>query len=97
MSRPLVRFWYAVLVAFVACVACAFAAVLYAAHVQQESERRAELVRVEADRRWCNLLTQLDEAYSSPAPSTPTGRSVAAEIHRLRSQPAPVGFGCPVR
>lgn len=96
MTTPAVRFGYAVVVAFFACLAIALASVGYANHVQKESERRAELVRIESDRRWCKLLSDLDGAYNAPPPKTETGRSVAAEIHRLRTQPQPAGFGCPL-
>lgn len=49
--------------------------------------------QAESDRRWCALLTDLDQAYSAPpGPSTELGVRVAGEIHRLRE-----GFGCPAR
>lgn len=95
MSRPLVRFWYAVMVAFIACAAFGFASILYTSHVQKQAERRAEQVRIESDRRWCKLLGDLDGAYNDPPPQSETGRSVAAEIHRLHTEPQPYGFGCP--
>lgn len=80
MTTPYVRFWYAIMVAFVACLIAAGASVLYADHIQRQD-----------DRRWCALLTDLDAAYSTPpGPTTDVGRKVAAEIHQLR-----VGFGCP--
>lgn len=91
MTTPAIRVGYAVVVAFIACVLIAFASVGYASHVQRQAEHRAELARIESDRRWCALLTTLDEAYGTPpGPSTDLGRKVAAEIHRLRE-----GFGCP--
>jgi len=49
--------------------------------------------QAENDRRWCALLSDLDEAYQGPPrPTTELGQKVAAEIHRLR-----MGFGCPER
>lgn len=82
MSTPYVRFWYAIAVAFVACLITAMGSVFYASRVQAES-----------DRRWCALLVDLDAAYRGPPqPTTELGRKVAAEVHRLR-----VGFGCPER
>jgi hypothetical protein len=93
VSTPLIRAGYALLVSFLACVVIALASVAYANHVQRQAERRAELVRIESDRRWCSLLGELDSAYSvPPGPSTELGRRVAQEIHRLR-----VEFGCPAR
>jgi hypothetical protein len=49
--------------------------------------------QAENDRRWCSLLTDLDNAYRAPpGPASELGQKVAAEIHRLR-----VSFGCPQR
>ena len=93
MSTPYVRFWYAITVAFIAMVGISVAGVVYTNYVQKQAERRAEVVRVESDRRWCALLSDLDEAYEGPPkPTTELGEKVAAEIHRLR-----VSFGCPER
>jgi hypothetical protein len=90
VSSPYVRFWYAITVSFGACVVTAVTAVLFAVHVQAQAQHRAEMERAESDRRWCALLTELDNAYEAPpGPTTETGRKVAAEIHQLR-----VGFGC---
>lgn len=91
MSTPYVRFWYAIAVAFVACVVVAAGSVFYAMGVQRQAERRTRAERVESDRRWCALLVDLDDAYRTvPGPSTEVGRKVAAEIHNLR-----LSFGCP--
>lgn len=93
MSTPYVRFWYAITVAFVAVLIVSIAGVAYTNFVQRQAERRAELVRIESDRRWCALLTDLDAAYqAAPGPTTELGKKVAAEIHKLR-----IGFGCPER
>lgn len=40
----------------------------------------------EADRRWCQLLSTLDQAYSAVPPSTELGRKVAAAIHDLKTE-----------
>lgn len=91
MSTPRIRLWYALLVSFIACVATAIGSVYYTSVVQRQAERRAEVAAQESDRRWCALLTDLDDAYQGPPrPTTELGRKVAQEIHRLR-----VGFSCP--
>lgn len=93
MSTPYVRFWYAITVAFIAVVGIAAAGVIYTNYVQKQAEQRATVAREDSDRRWCALLTDLDDAYQGPPkPTTELGRKVAEEIHRLR-----VGFGCPER
>lgn len=79
MTTPAVRVWYAIVVAFIACVVVALASVFYASQIQRES-----------DRRWCSLMTNLDDAYRATPPQTDTGRSVAAEVHKLRAE-----LGCP--
>jgi hypothetical protein len=86
-----VRFWYAIAVAFVACLVAAGASIVYASVVQRQAEKRTEAERAESDRRWCSLLVELDNAYhTKPGPTTDVGRKVADEIHQLR-----IGFGCP--
>lgn len=91
MTTPYVRFWYAIAVAFVACLLSAGGAIVYAGVVQRQAEQRTEAERAESDRRWCALLTELDNAYHiKPGPTTDVGRKVAAEIHELR-----ISFGCP--
>lgn len=95
MTTPAVRAWYAIMVSFIACVVIALAGVAYTNHVQDQADRRDRVARIESDRRWCNLLSNLDDAYGQAPPVTQTGRNVAGEIHRLRSLPPPAGFGCP--
>lgn len=43
----------------------------------------------ENDRRWCEMLVTLDDAYSSTPPQSELGRRLAADIHKLR-----VDLGC---
>jgi hypothetical protein len=91
MTTPAIRFGYAIVVAFIAVVAIAFASVIYTNHVQQQADKRSTAERAESDRRWCSLLTELDNAYKGPpAPTTEIGRKVAAEVHQLRES-----FRCP--
>ena len=91
MSTPLIRAWYAIAVSFAACVVIALAGVAYTNHVQHVADRRSTAERADSDRRWCALLTDLDNAYGEPpGPTTEVGRKVAAEIHKLR-----LSFRCP--
>lgn len=76
----MIRAWYALAVAFGACLIVAIASVAYSTYVQRQN-----------DRRWCALLGDLDAAYNTPpGPSSELGRKVATEIHKLR-----VGLDCP--
>lgn len=92
MKRPVLYLLVAILLSS---LTTGLIAIQVAQRGSAEAERRAELVRVESDRRWCQLLGDLDAAYNDPPPATATGRSVAAEVHRLRTEPQPAGFGCP--
>lgn len=85
------RVVYVLIAVLLSSMATGVIAIQLANRAAAQSERRAELARQESDRRWCALLSELDDAYAGPpAPTTELGRKVAAEIHRLR-----VGFGCP--
>lgn len=42
------------------------------------------VVQRQADRRWCELLVNLDGAYQSEPPQTELGRQIGAAIHQLR-------------
>jgi CHASE1-domain containing sensor protein len=54
--------------------------VAYTNHV----DGKRESFEREADRRWCQLLVTLDDAYRSAPPATETGRRVAGAVHALR-------------
>ncbi|HEY9367007.1 hypothetical protein [Streptomyces sp.] len=73
---------WAVLMVLVAAVLVGAANVVYTGHVQQQSERRQEQARQEAERRWCPLLATLDQP-GVPA-TTERGRVVQEQIHQLR-------------
>lgn len=45
---------------------------------------RQDRVERESDRRWCQLLTTLDDAYRAAPPQSETGRRLATDIHKLR-------------
>ena len=90
MTSPAVRVSYAIVVAFFACLAIALAGVVYTNHVQKQAEQRAELVRIESDRRWCALLVDIGNSQRAVPPQTESGKRFAVEIDRLRHE-----FGCP--
>lgn len=90
MTAPYVRFWYAIVVAFVAVLAVSFAGVAYTNFVQKQAEQRAEVVRQESDRRWCALLVDIGNSQRAAPPKTESGKRFAEEIDRLRHE-----FGCP--
>jgi hypothetical protein len=77
------RLTFAVVVAFAA------ASVLYSNQRAEQSERRAEQIDRESNRRWCALLATMDETYKKSPPTTDVGRTMAAQVSRLRT-----AFGC---
>jgi hypothetical protein len=66
----------------VSAVLITFANVAYTRYVQQNSDQRQTELRHEQDRRWCPLLTSLDQP-EVPA-TTERGRAVQQQIHQLR-------------
>lgn len=92
MTSPAVRLSYAIVLAFFACLAIALAGVIYTNHVQKQAEQRAEVVRIESDRRWCSLLVDIGNSQRAVPPTTASGKRFAAEIDKLRRE-----FGCPDR
>ncbi|MEV1331114.1 hypothetical protein AB0J20_16230 [Micromonospora costi] len=89
MTTKAIRVWYAMTVTFVVMIAFAGVSVLYANHAAQEAERRATQTDRESNRRWCALLETMDNAYRNSPPSTETGRTMAYQVSRLRTE-----FGC---
>jgi hypothetical protein len=47
---------------------------------------RQDATERENDRRWCELLGTLDEAYQGTPPQSELGRRLAADIHALRTE-----------
>jgi hypothetical protein len=92
VTTPAVRVSYAIMVSFFAVVAIALAGVAYTNHVQKQAERRADLVRIESDRRWCSLLVDIGNSQRAVPPKTESGKRFAEEIEKLRRE-----FGCPER
>lgn len=82
LSKPR---WMVLASVFFSVVLLTVAGVLYTGYVDGQREAAER----EADRRWCQLLEPLDDAYSTVAPTTELGRRVAEAIHNLR-----VEFDC---
>lgn len=72
--------WYALVAICVAMALLVAGGMGYTSYVDGEREAAER----EADRRWCQLLVTLDQAYSAVPPSTELGRRVAGAIHTLR-------------
>jgi hypothetical protein len=72
------RVLYALVAICVSVVGVGAGAVLYADHVATESNRK-----------WCGIMSTLDDAYVQARPTTSAGQKIAREIHRLRTD-----FGC---
>lgn len=89
MTTKAIRVWYAMTVTFVVTIAFAAASVLYANHAAEQAVERSNAIDRESNRRWCALLATYDEAYRESPPVTETGRTLATEVARLRTQ-----FGC---
>lgn len=96
-ARPTQPVWYSV-VAILVCIV--MMTVTTTVLLQRQADQAAELSRQarqeaqqaarESERRWCGLVTSLDDAYRSSPPQTPVGQRMAMELATLRMQ-----FGCP--
>lgn len=77
--------WYLLVAVVVSMMLLAAAGIVYtnwAIGRQDKAER-------ENDRRWCEMLVTLDDAYGSSPPQSELGRRLAADIHKLR-----IDLGC---
>ena len=68
-----VRAWWSLFMVLLAAVLVAAACVMYTNREQQQ-----------ADRRWCELLTTLDNP-TAPPPETPRGAEIQQEVRQLRA------------
>jgi hypothetical protein len=64
---------WALIASYVVSAAMGITAILYAGHVDSESNKQ-----------WCDLLVPLDNAYQETPPTTPVGRNIADAMHRIR-------------
>lgn len=83
-DEDLARTWWAIAVNVVCFLALVILGVLYINNVASESERK-----------WCGVVTTLDDSYAAPRPPgspaiTATGQRIIDEMRRLRRE-----FGCP--
>lgn len=65
------------------------AGVSYTNYVQREADRRHDQIVRDSERKWCEFIVVLDDAWSSSPPQSPLGRKVAVALHKQR-----VDFGC---
>jgi len=79
LSKPR---WYLLVAVVVSTLSTAAGGVAYTSWSIGQQDRTER----ENDRRWCQLLATLDDAYRATPPQTPTGQRLAADIHELRSQ-----------
>ena len=80
LGTPMPR-WYALVVTVSSVALLALAGVLYTNYSLGEADKTER----ENDRRWCQLLVTLDDAYSTVPPTSALGRRVADAIHALRT------------
>jgi hypothetical protein len=78
VRRPSQPVWYSLLAMLVSMVVLTTAGIVYTNRATRESERK-----------WCEFITVLDDAWSSTPPQSTLGRAVAASLHKLRTD-----FGC---
>lgn len=78
LSQRLRRGWQWLAVSFVCAFLAAGLSMAYANRVARESERK-----------WCNIVSTMDDSYAQTPPQTPAGRRIAADIAKLRTE-----FGC---
>lgn len=78
--------WYFLATVVVSVLLVAGAGIWYTNYAIKQQERTER----EQDRRWCALLTQIDNSYQRTPPTTETGKVFAQTLHQLR-----VELGCP--
>ncbi|GAB2951801.1 hypothetical protein GCM10027280_45240 [Micromonospora polyrhachis] len=79
MRRPSQPLWYTLLAVVVSVLVTAAAALVIADRAARESERR-----------WCDVITTMDEAYRVAPPQTEIGQRLARDLAALRED-----FDCP--
>lgn len=78
MRRPS---WYTVAAMLLSSIVTASVALIVALHANAES-----------DRKWCSVVSTLDDAWAESPPATDSGRNLARDIADLRRR-----LDCPSR
>lgn len=74
--------WYGLLAVLVSLLMLGGAGWWYTTYAIAQQERAER----ESDRRWCQLLGTLDDAYRAAPPQSETGKRLAADVHNLRAE-----------
>lgn len=77
--KPTRNALYSLVMVVVCCVATGIGAAVYSVNTAREG-----------DRKWCSLVSTLDNAYKATPPVTATGKLMAGQIHQLLQD-----FDCP--
>lgn len=75
---------YSVLTAALSSIAMGVVSIEYANYVNAKSQERATKALEESQRKWCEIVRTLDDAYRATPPQTPAGKHLAEEFARLR-------------
>lgn len=70
-----VKFWYALAAVFLTLMLAVALNVIY-----------TNRVAAQGNKQWCSIIVTLDDSYRKTPPTTETGKKIAADMHRLRSQ-----------
>jgi hypothetical protein len=84
--------WYSTAAILASSLVMSLASMGIALHVNAESDRKAEVARVESERKWCSIVITLNDSYREQPPTTATGKNVAAGIAELAKS-----LDCPPR
>ncbi|MEV4212911.1 hypothetical protein [Micromonospora sp. NPDC049662] len=71
--------WRVLVAVLLAAFASSAVSIIYSNEAARQSERR-----------WCGVVSTLDDAYRQTPPQTPAGLKIARDIRQLRAD-----FGCP--
>lgn len=72
------------LVSFCSALFVSVSTVIYTGVNQAKNNEKIQQQQIENNRQWCELLTTLDNAYSTLPPQSELGKKIATSIHKLR-------------